>query len=223
MIIRILGFFIFCFFFQVCSSRYYLTIISPGVTSEYRIKSISGIRMLEASYYGTWHYAQTAFYIEPDNLDALLSDPNNFILNHKVLFDSVSKDKTLVRILFEYCYDHSKQIPIDHDKDLYQFEWNGIEPKSKITYLYPYSYYKKGKRIRQKLPFYQQERYPKNEWKQTTGYDQYYCVRSLLEFDGFLQKKGINELKVITPREQLLFYEYEHNGKFIHDSEEEIN
>ncbi|TGK97933.1 hypothetical protein [Leptospira levettii] len=223
MIIRILGFFIFCFFFQVCSSRYYLTIVSPGVTSDYRLKSIGGIRMLEAAYYGTWHYTQTAFYMEPENLDALLTDPNNHILNHKELFDSVSKDRSSVRILFEYCYDQTKPIQIDEDKEQYQFEWNGNEPKSKISYLYPYSYYKKGNRIRQKLPYYQSERYPKNEWKQTTGYDQYFCVRNLLEFDGSIQKKGTNELKVVTPREHLLYYEYEYNGKFIHDSEEEIN
>ncbi|TGM93624.1 hypothetical protein EHR02_12930 [Leptospira levettii] len=73
------------------------------------------------------------------------------------------------------------------------------------------------------MPFYQSERYPKNEWKQTTGYDQYDCVRCLLEFDESFQKKGINELKVTSPREQFLYYEYEYNGKFLHDSEEEIN
>ncbi|XDD47827.1 hypothetical protein AB3N60_07060 [Leptospira sp. WS39.C2] len=184
---------------------------------------MSGIKMEEASFYGPWYYAHSTFYIEHGQLNEVLKDPNNFIMNHKEIFETVKFGKGKVWLLFEYCYDQSKPIQIDVDKELYQFEWNDQSPLSKTTYFYPYSYYKKGKRIRHKLPFYQTEPYPNDGWKRTTGYDQYFCVRNLLEFDESYQKMGKNKFKILTPREQLLYYEYQFDQKFIYYAEEEIN
>lgn len=206
-----------------CSSPMYLTLVSPGITSEARLKKQSDLRMEEASFYGSWIYSHAAFYIDQLQLPKVLNDPNNLVFQSKEKFLIQDIDPNSIHILFEFCYDERKQINIEEDKKQYSFQLNDINPSHTIVYLYPYSYFKKGNTYRRKLPYYQSLPYPNDSILTTTGYDQLYCVRTLLSFDPSIEKRGTNRFTVTTPRNQNLFYEYEYNDQFVKFKEEEIN
>ncbi|TGL50257.1 hypothetical protein EHQ59_12740, partial [Leptospira kemamanensis] len=54
-----------------------LTIISPGLNSNYKLNKISTFKFQEAAFYGSLYYDQTAFFIESENLKLIIDDPNN--------------------------------------------------------------------------------------------------------------------------------------------------
>ncbi|ABZ97550.1 Hypothetical protein LEPBI_I1442 [Leptospira biflexa serovar Patoc strain 'Patoc 1 (Paris)'] len=208
---------------STCASRYYLTLVSPGITSETRLKKQTDLRMEEASFYGPWAYSHTTFYIEKSQLSKVLDDPNNTVFQSKEKFLLRKGDVSQLHLLFEFCYDKSKQIDIEKDMENYRFQLNGVDPTEKLVYLYPYSYFKKGKKFRQRFPFYERLAYPREHILITTGYDQLYCVRTLLGFDLTIEKQGKNLFEVTTPRNQLLYYEYEMDKEFVRFKDEEIN
>ncbi|WP_244242869.1 hypothetical protein [Leptospira bouyouniensis] len=221
-LIRLVPFFLGLFFIT-CTSQYYLTLISPGITSDVRLKKQTDLRMEEASFYGPWFYSHTTFYIEKSQLPKVLEDPNNTVFQPKEKFILKKGDDSQLHLLFEFCYDKSKQIDIEKDMENYRFQLNGVDPSEKLVYLYPYSYFKKGKTFRRRFPFYERLAYPREHILITTGYDQLYCVRTLLRFDPSIEKRGYNHFEVITPRNQYLYYEYEMEKEFVRFTEEEIN
>ncbi|TGL21025.1 hypothetical protein EHQ42_05575, partial [Leptospira levettii] len=56
-----------------------LTLISPGITSEYRLGKNSSIKFEESSFYGTNIYQINVFYIENENRNLIFADPNNIL------------------------------------------------------------------------------------------------------------------------------------------------
>ncbi|WP_244241653.1 hypothetical protein [Leptospira jelokensis] len=206
-----------------CTSPYYLTLVSPGITSESRLTKQTDLRMEEASFYGSWAYSHTAFYIDQTQLPKVLDDPNNAVFQPKEMFLLKESSDTQSHILFEYCYDKTKPIAIEKDMKNYRFQLNGEDPIENLVYLYPYSYSKKGKVFRKRFPFYERLAHPNDKILITNGFDQLYCVRTLLSFDKTKEKQGLNRFTVTTPRNQHLFYEYEMREKFVTFKEEEIN
>lgn len=206
-----------------CTSPYYLTLVSPGITSESRLTKQTDVRMEEASFYGSWAYSHTAFYIDKSELPKVLEDPNNTVFHPKEMFHSKNNHDSHLHILFEYCYDKTKQINIESDMNQYQFQLNGRDSVDTLVFLYPYSYSKKGKLFRKRFPFYERLTYPNEKILITTGFDQLFCVRTLLSFDQTIENQGLNRFTVTTPRNQHLFYVYEMREKFVKFKEEEIN
>lgn len=192
-----------------------LTLISPGLNSHYRLDNITNIRFDEAAFYGSQHYHHSAFYIESENLKLITSDINNSTFNKEEKLAIRPFDPNKVHILYEYCFDKEKEINITEDIENHHFQLNDNSYESKISYFYPYSYYKRGSRISKKYPFYMNDDYPYKKVILKTGTDFLMCIRTILVFKKDDQKNNINEFEILTPRNSHISYSYEYNNQFV--------
>lgn len=207
------------FSFPACA----LTLISPGLNSNYRLDNLTGIRFEEAAFYGTKHYESSVFYLEFENLKQIINDTNNATFNKEERLDLNQFYKTDIHLMFELCYNKEKEINIFEDIKNYNFQLNNHSYESKISYFYPYSFYKRGSRISKKYPFYMNDDYPLNKVILKTGPDFLMCIRTILVFKKENQINNKNEFEILTPRNVHLFYSYEYKNQFIFYKNEGID
>lgn len=211
--------FIFLFSLQACT----LTLISPGINSNYRLDNLTGKRFEEAAFYGSKYYQPSAYFIESDNLELIINDVNNATFNKDEIPNFKQFDQNKIYILYEYCYDKEKDINIFEDINHHQFQLNNNFYESKISYFYPYSFYKRGNTITKKHPFYKNAEYPSNKVILKTGTDFLMCVRTILVFNRENQMNSKNEFEILTPRNSHLFFSYDYKNKFIYYEKEEMD
>ncbi|MCW7490906.1 hypothetical protein [Leptospira meyeri] len=198
-----------------------LTIISPGLNSNYKLTKISSNRFQESAFYGSAYYDQTAFYLEFENLKLILNDPNNATFNKNDSISAVQFDQNNINILYEICYDKEKNINILDDILNYKFSLNNFEAISVVSYFYPYSYYSRGNYLKKILPYYVNEKYPYQKLIYKTGNDFIMCIRNIVSFSKNAQNKS-NSLEIVTPRNYLTGFSYEFDNNFLFYKNEEI-
>ncbi len=191
-----------------------LTIISPGLNSNYRLNKSGVYKFQESSFYGSKFYELSAFFLEFENLKLVLDDPNNALLNKNEKLNIDQFDANNIHILFEFCYDKDIEFDIEEDLSNYQYKLNSKESISLTSYFYPYSYSVRGDFIKKFKPFYVREKYPHQQRVYTTGDDYLMCIRSILVFPKSAQNK-FNSLEILTPRETLINFSYEFDREFI--------
>ncbi len=207
-------------FVYSCNS---LTLISPGITSEYLLGKNSSIKFEESSFYGTNIYQINVFYIENENRNLVFQDPNN-ILDYKIK-ENFEKDISDLDILLlaEVCFDKEKFTKTPLDLILYDFELNGNKYLNKIEYIYPYSYSMKGNKYFLERPLLIHDNYPNQKNIIKTSDDFVTCSRTILKFNKNFQNDGKNKINIITPRNSYISFEYLiQNGKFVIQNNEEI-
>ncbi|XDD53857.1 hypothetical protein AB3N62_15450 [Leptospira sp. WS4.C2] len=200
-----------------------LTLISPGLNSNYRLNDITDLKFEEVAFYGSKHYSHSAFFIEFENLNLIINDVNNTTLNTNENLNINRFHKENIHLLYEICFDKEKEINIIEDLENHQFQLNDNSYESKISYFYPYSYFKKRDRFNKFNPFYMRNNYPADHVIQKTGTDFLLCVRTLLTFKKTDQKPNLNEFEILTPRNVHLFYSYEYKNQFIFYKNEGID
>ena len=210
---------IILFSFNACA----LTLISPGLNSNYRLDNITNIKFEEAAFYGSKHYDLSAFFIEYENLDLIINDINNTTFNKDEKMAIKDFDQNKIHLMVELCYDKEKEINIFEDIEKHYFQLNNHSYESKISYFYPYSFYKRGSRISKKCPFYMNDDYPLNKVVLKTGADFLMCIRTILVFKKENQINSKNEFEVLTPRNSHIFYSYDYNNQFVFYKNEGID
>lgn len=203
-----------------CSS---LTLVSPGITSEHRLNQSSNLKFEESSFYGTNIYQLNGFYIEKENTNLVLNDPNN--IHHSKFKDqfeaNISEEDIL--ILVEVCFDKDKFKQRTLDLDLYQFELNGNPSIDTLEVIYPYSFRMKGNRYQLERPILINENYPNQKNVIKTADEFVTCSRTFLKFKKEFQKDGKNILKIMTPRKSVITLDfYIHNGNFLIQKSDDI-
>ncbi|WP_051122400.1 hypothetical protein [Leptospira wolbachii] len=198
-----------------------LTIISPGLNSNYKLKKISSNRFQEAAFYGSAFYDQSAFFLEFENLKLILTDPNNATFNKNETISVDQFDQNNINILYEICYDKEKDINILDDVVNYKFILNDFESLSVVSYFYPYSYYSRGNYNKKFNPYYFNEKYPYQNYIYKTGNDFIMCIRNVVSFSKNAQNKS-NSLKIVTPRNHLTGFSYDFDNNFIFYKNEEM-
>ncbi|TGK80352.1 hypothetical protein EHQ31_17190 [Leptospira montravelensis] len=199
-----------------------LTIISPGLNSNYKLNKISSFKFQEAAFYGSTFYDQSAYFLEFENLKLIVSDPNNATFNKNDSMNMDQFDQNNINILYEICYDKEKNLNILDDIVNYKFKLNDFESISVVSYFYPYSYTARGNYIKKYKPYYVNEKYPyqKNIYK--TGYDFLMCIRNIVSFRKNVQEIS-NSLEILTPRNHLFNFSYDFDNKFIFYQNEEMD
>ncbi|MCW7479364.1 hypothetical protein ND856_18840 [Leptospira bandrabouensis] len=207
-------------FIYSCNS---LTLISPGITSEYRLGKSSSLKFEESSFYGTNIYQINVFYIENENRNFIFQDPNN-ILDFKIKekFENNISDLDIL-LLAEICFDKEKFKKTPLDLILYDFELNGNRFLDKIEYIYPYSFSMKGNKYSLEKPLLIHDNYPNQKNIIKTSDDFVTCSRTILKFNKDSQNDGKNRVNIITPRNSIISFEYLiQKGKFVIQNNEEI-
>ncbi|MCW7475620.1 hypothetical protein [Leptospira levettii] len=200
-----------------------LTLISPGITSEYRLGKNSSIKFEESSFYGTNIYQINVFYIENENKNLVFQDPNN-ILDSKIKenFENNISDLDIL-LLAEVCFDKEKFKKTPSDLIYYNFELNGNRYLDKIEYICPYSYSMKGNKYSLERPLLIHDNYPNQKNVIITSDEFVTCSRTILKFNKDFQNDGKNKINIITPRNSNISFEYLiQNGKFMIQNNEEI-
>lgn len=191
-----------------------LTIISPGVNSNYRLDKIGVYKFQESSFYGSKFYDLSAFFLEYENLKLVLDDPNNSLFNKEEKLNINQFEANNVNLLIEFCYDKEIEFDIENDLANYHYKLNNFEPLSSTSYFYPYSFSVRGEFIKKFKPFYVREKYPYQHRIYTTGDDYLMCIRSIVSFPKSAQNKS-NSLEILTPRNSLINFSYEFDREFI--------
>lgn len=204
--------FLSLFIFTACSS---LTIISPGINSNDRLNKLTNIKFDEASFYGSSVYQANAFFINHQNLEDILNDPNNIVDNlTKENFEQNIKENDVI-LLAEFCFDKDKFKSNTLDFDQYNFKLNNTTFSTKLEIFYLYSAKKKGTlyAIEQPLLVYDKPPNQKNIIK--TSVEFISCSRSILNFKNFKLSEGSNKFEIITPRNSQIFFDFQiKNGTF---------
>lgn len=206
--------------FWSCSS---LNLISPGLTSENRIRKTSNDKFEESSFYGTKNYQINLFFIEKLNLNAIFDDPNNIIdqSNKHNFFKNIKESDLL--FLFEICFDKEKFRNRELDLDLYDYFLNGHQYLNKIEYIYPYSFSEKGTKIQLERPLLVNDNYPNQLNIIKTSENFVTCSRSIIKFDKLFYIEGKNTLIIKTPRKSQFSFDFEmKNGLFEKQNNDDI-
>ncbi|EMY60591.1 hypothetical protein [Leptospira terpstrae] len=198
-----------------------LTIISPGINSNYRLNKTASIRFQEAAFYGSTFYDHSAFFLEYENLKEIIKDPNNATFNKGDILQINQFNKNNVNLLYEFCFDKEKDIDIFEDIKYYQFKLNENPPISIVSYFYPYSYFYRGGFVRKNRPYYINDVHPYNEYILKTGNDFQMCIRNIISFDTNSQKNK-NILEILTPRNLTINFTYDFDKKFVLYKNEEM-
>ncbi|MCZ8342229.1 MAG: hypothetical protein O9301_04290 [Leptospira sp.] len=198
-----------------------LNLISPGINSNHRLDNKSFAKMLDMSFYGSYHYNFFAYFILPENVIDVLNDPNNFLETYQVESFVLNRNLNDIVILYEFCYNKEKDIDFDTDLNSYFFFLNGHSEKYKLVYQYPYSYKKIGLKLKLLRPFLVHKKYPNHQEIESTGYDYIMCYRNLLIFDTSTKQEGKNEFRIITPRENIQNFEFQLKNNTFQNYEKE--
>ncbi len=198
-----------------------LTLISPGLNSNYRLNKTATIRFQEAAFYGSTFYDQSAFFLEFENLKEIIKDPNNATFNKGDILKIDQFNPKNVNLLYEFCFDKDKDIDIFEDIKYYQFKLNDNPPISIVSYFYPYSYFYRGGFVRKNKPYYINDIHPYNQDILKTGIDFQMCVRNIISFIPSSQKNK-NILEIITPRNLIINFIYDFDKNFVLYKNEEM-
>ncbi|TGK66789.1 hypothetical protein EHQ18_16830 [Leptospira kanakyensis] len=198
-----------------------LTIISPGLNSNFKLNKTTGIRFQEAAFYGSSYYDQSAYFLEFENLKEIVKDPNNATFNKNDMIYINQFNQNDINLLYEICFDKDKNINIMTDIENYKFKLNGDNSQSIVSYFYPYSYFKRDNYIKRHRPYYINDVHPKKENLLKTGNDYYMCIRNIVSFNTNAQKKS-NYFEITTPRNLLINFTYDFDHKFIYYTNEEM-
>ncbi len=198
-----------------------LTIISPGLNSNYRLNKTASIRFQEAAFYGSKFYDQSAFFLEYENLKEIIKDTNNATFNKGDILQINQFSQNNVNLLYELCFDKEKDIDIFEDIKFYQFKLNENQPISFVSYFYPYSYFSRGGFIKKNRPYYINDVHPYNQEILKTGKDFLMCIRNIISFNPSSQINK-NILEIITPRNLTINFTYDYDKKFVLYKNEEM-
>ena len=202
-----------------------MNLISPGVTSNYRLTKLGATNSFEESIIHGQNYDVSAFFIKPAYLPAILSDRNNLFRDteeYKNLYNfilSAHEDKTL--ILCEVCFDLEKDIN-DAALEKYIFLLNNQKPTFIFRYTYPYSYYMYGTTRKRYTPMISSQKDLEMQKHILAIYDYVDCERYVLEYRKSEQREGNNKLRIVTPRNNYVDFAYEFHHKFVEYWKEEI-
>ena len=200
-----------------------LTLISPGVNSNFRLKKIVDIRFQEAHFYGLQFYNHSSFFIEKENFTLIITDPNNQSFNKNEFIPSLFYKDNQVYILFENCYEKEKIEDPFYDIRLYQFYLNKIPSLNRYSYFYPYSYNKKGTVYLKKNPFLIYNSQENRKEIIRTGDDFLACIRTINTFEKRNLNNGMNYFQVMTSNRSHLEYSFEFKDKFVYFNEEPVS
>ncbi|MDZ4727128.1 MAG: hypothetical protein SH817_13315 [Leptospira sp.] len=206
---------------------YSLSIISPGISSIYKLRKIGDIRFEEAKFYGSAEYSYQLFFIEDSFLQEIFDDPNNLYFDENQNFgkEKISNQVNSKRFfLFELCYSKDREFDILTDIKDYDFRLNQNPSLYQIHYSYAYSYYQRGEYKFKNKPLIVRDKLPHSKLLLTTGTDFISCVRSILVYDQKNEIKGKNSFKVITSNKNHLdfYYNYIHEFEKYWDEPMEI-
>jgi len=192
-----------------------MSIISPGVTSNYRLTKLGGTNTFEEKIFYGKNYDVSAFYIKKEYLQTILSDYNNLFSNWKNLDKiknlKLSNENGNLILLCEICFDLEKEIQ-ESDFLNYKFFLNNSKPNDVIEFLYPYNYYIYGTSMKKNGPMI---RGKEDLDLILSDYKYIPCIRYLMSFNKILQIKGNNFLRIKTSRDNYFDFKYEYDIEFI--------
>ncbi|MCW7503879.1 hypothetical protein [Leptospira paudalimensis] len=174
----------------------------------------------EAVFYGRIYYQNSAYYIDKENWLLVANDINNFVLSNPSKLKEDLDVQSKIIILFENCFDKNKKFDPIIDISKYNFYLNKNKINEVISYIYPYSYEKKGTSLLKFKPLYFYDPYRQNEKTIRTGDDFLTCVRTLLFTEETLVRKGKNYFRVLTASNTNLEYFFIYDNGFIDFSDE---
>jgi hypothetical protein len=192
-----------------------LTLISPGINSNYRIEDKSFMKMEDSAFYGSYFYRYFSYFVNEENYFDVINDPNNSIDVLQIQNFHINHTKNKILILYEFCFDKLKNIDWEEDLSSYTFTLNDQSNEYFLSYKYPYSYRKIGLKYKIELPYIINKKFPYHNQTERTGNDYILCMRNLLSFRKETQFDNSNLFKVTTPRGNTQHFEYiSKSGKF---------
>lgn len=197
-----------------------MTLVSPGINSNHRLTVSNDYHFQEAHRYGRNFYQNSAFFVEERNWPLVIEDTNNATLETPPNFPKTINGEKQITLLFENCFDKDKiNDPLSDSKN-YKFSLNQTLSEIRYSYLYPYSYVRRGTSIEKWKPYYYSDPYRHKVREERTGDDYLACVRTLVVFDKSSVRTGANTFQIRTANDSLLTYTFLYERSFVPNADE---